>query len=250
MWHNNVIKVTFRDRRNSLGSIRDEIVRMNVPIEINMLRKIPYFNSLATEDLKQVALFTVERHFNRGDLILIAGENDGSLCYVCSGLVKVYKTSPEGKEQVLRLVGAGSTFNDVPALDGGPNPANVAAVESSTIYVIRRSGLHQLIKTRPEVAEAVVLTLAKTLRHLVALVEDLLRHVTARVAKILLDREQSDQQGQHAHRFTQSEMAALVGSTREVVGRALKELETAGAIEMRHGQAIVLNQERLRILAL
>ena len=222
-----------------------------MPIEINMLRKIPYFSSLATEDLKQVALFTVERHFNRGDLMLIAGENDGSLCYVCSGLVKVYKTSPEGKEQVLRLIGAGSTFNDVPALDGGPNPANVAAVESSSIYVIRRSGLHQLIKTRPEVAEAVVLTLAKTLRHLVALVEDLsLRHVTARVAKILLDREQSDQQGQHAHRFTQSEMAALVGSTREVVGRALKELEAAGAIEMLHGQAIVLNQERLHILAL
>jgi CRP-like cAMP-binding protein len=117
--------------------------------------------------------------------------------------------------------------------------------------VIRRSGLHQLIKARPEVAEAVVLTLAKTLRHLVALVEDLsLRHVTARVAKILLDREISAQQGQHVHRLTQTEMAALVGSTREVVGRALKELETAGAIEMRHGQAIVLNQERLRIIAL
>ncbi len=220
-------------------------------IEIEMLRKIPYFSSLNTEDLKQVAMFTVERHFNRGDLILIAGENDGSLCYVFSGLVKVFKTSPEGKEQVLRLIGAGNTFNDVPALDGGPNPASVAAVESSNIYVIRRSGLHQLIKTRPEVAEAVVLTLAKTLRHLVALVEDLsLRNVTARVAKILLDREISDQQGQHAHRFTQSEMAAIVGSTREVVGRALKELETAGAIEMRHGQAIVLNQERLRLIAL
>ena len=220
-------------------------------IEIEMLRKIPYFSSLATEDLKQVAMFTVERHLNRGDLVLIAGENDGSLCYVCAGLVKVYRTSPEGKEQVLRLIGAGNTFNDVPALDGGPNPANVAAVESSNIYVIRRSGLHQLIKTRPEVAEAIILTLAKTLRHLVSLVEDLsLRHVTARVAKILLDRELSVQQGQPARRFTQTEMASLVGSTREVVGRALKELEIAGVIEMRHGQAIVLNQERLRLLSL
>ncbi len=132
-----------------------------------------------------------------------------------------------------------------------PNPASVAAVEPSKIYVIRRSGLHQLIITRPEVAEAVVFTLAKTLRHLVALVEDLsLRHVTARVAKILLDRETSARQDQQAHRLTQTEMAALAGSTREVVGRALKELETAGAIEMRHGQAIVLDRERLRIIAL
>ncbi|HXZ05427.1 MAG TPA: Crp/Fnr family transcriptional regulator [Ktedonobacteraceae bacterium] len=216
-----------------------------------MLRNISYFSALSRDDLAQVAMFTVERHFNRGDLILIAGETGGSLCYVCSGLVKVFKTSPEGKEQVLRLVGAGYTFNDVPALDGGPNPASVAAVESSKVYIIKRSGLHQLIIARPEVAEAVVLTLAKTLRHLVALVEDLsLRHVTARVAKILLDQETSTRQSQKAHRLTQTEMAALVGSTREVVGRALKDLETAGAIEMHRGQAIVLNRERLRIIAL
>lgn len=220
-------------------------------IEIEMLRKIPYFSTLSPNELALVALETVERHYNRGDLILIEGETAGALLYVCSGLVKVFKASPEGKEQVLRLIGAGYTFNDVPALDGGPNPASVAAVEPSVVYVIRRSGLRKLITTRPEVAEAVVLTLAKTLRHLVALVEDLsLRNVTARVAKILLDQETSAQQGQPIHRLTQTEMAALVGSAREVVGRALKELETAGAIEMRHGQAVVLNRERLRMMAL
>lgn len=220
-------------------------------IQIEMLRKIPYFSMLNQDELARVASVTAERQYNRGDLILIEGETEGALCYVCSGLVKVFKASPEGREQVLRLIGAGNTFNDVPALDGGPNPANVAAVEPSIIYVIRRAELRKLITTRPEVAEAVVLTLAKTLRHLVVLVEDLsLRHVTARVAKILLDQEASVQQGHHAHRLTQTEMAALVGSAREVVGRALKELETAGVIEMRHGQAVVLNSERLRIMAL
>jgi CRP-like cAMP-binding protein len=220
-------------------------------IEIEMLRKIPYFSTISPDELAQIATVTVERHYNRGDLILIEGETEGSLYYVCSGLVKVFKASPEGKEQVLRLIGAGYTFNDVPALDGGPNPASVSAVEPGIVYVIRHSGLRKLITTRPEVAEAVVLTLAKTLRHLVALVEDLsLRHVTARVAKILLDQEISAQQGQQVHRLTQTEMAALVGSTREVVGRALKALETAGAIEMRHGQAVVLNKERLHMLAL
>src|SRR6266566_8071960 len=114
-------------------------------VEIEMLRKISYFSTLSRDDFAQVAMFTVERHFNRGDLILIAGETEGSLCYICSGLVKVFKASPEGKEQVLRMIGAGYTFNDVPALDGGPNPASVAAVESSSVYVIRRSGLHQFI---------------------------------------------------------------------------------------------------------
>src|SRR6516162_4501438 len=118
-------------------------------IEIEKLRKIPYFSTLSPDELALVASVTVERNYNRGDLILIEGETEGALCFVCSGLVKVFKASTEGKEQVLRLIGAGNTFNDVPALDGGPNPANVAAVESSNIYVIRRSGLHQLIKTRP-----------------------------------------------------------------------------------------------------
>jgi CRP-like cAMP-binding protein len=220
-------------------------------IEIEMLRKISYFSTLSPDELAQIATVTAEHHYNRGDLILIEGETEGALYYVCSGLIKVFKASPEGKEQVLRLIGPGYTFNDVPALDGGPNPASAAAVEPASVYVIRRSGLRKLITTRPEVAEAVVLTLAKTLRHLVALVEDLsLRHVTARVAKILLAQEISAQQSQQVHRLTQTEMAALVGSTREVVGRALKELETAGAIEMRHGQAVVLNRERLRMIAL
>ncbi len=190
-----------------------------MPVDIEELRQISYFSILGPDELR-------------------------------SGLVKVFKISPDGKEQVLRLVAAGYTFNDVPALDGGPNPANVAAMEPSTIYIIRRAELHKLILTRPEVAEAVVLTLAKTLRHLVGLVEVLsLRHVTARVAKILLDQEEASEQGQRAHRLTQQEMAALAGSAREVVGRALKELETAGAIEMRQGHAVVLNQERLRMLA-
>jgi len=138
----------------------------------------------------------------------------------------------------------------VPALDGGPNPASAAALEPSVVYVVRRAELRHLITTRPEVAEAVVQTLASALRHLVALVEDLsLRTVTARVAKILLDQEASSHDEQHAYHLTQREMAALVGSAREVVGRALKELEAAGAIEMRQGRAVVLSRERLRMLA-
>jgi CRP-like cAMP-binding protein len=168
---------------------------------------------------------------------------------VFSGLVKVFKTSAGGKEQMLRLIAAGHTFNDVPALDGGPNPAGAAAMEPSVVYIIRRAELRQLISTRPEVAEAVVQTLASALRHLVTLVEDLsLRHTTARVARILLEQEASSQRERQNYHLTQQEMAALAGTAREVVGRALKELEAAGAIEMRQGRAIVLSQKRLRLL--
>jgi len=221
-----------------------------VPIDVDVLHQIPLFATLSSGDLAHVAAMTVERHYERGDIILLEGDKGGALHYVREGVVKVFKTSVGGKEQVLRLIAAGHTFNDVPALDGGSNPASAAAMEPSVVYVIRRIELLKLIATRPEVAGAVVQTLASALRHLVALVEDLsLRHVTARVANLLLEQEASFQEEQHIYHLTQQEMAALAGTAREVVGRALKELEVAGAIEMRQGRAVVLNRERLRVLA-
>lgn len=220
-----------------------------MPVEIEALRRISFFARLGPEDLGEVATMSVERRFDRGDLILLEGDPGGGLHYVHSGLVKVYKTSPAGKEQVLRLIAAGYTFNDVPALDGGPNPASAAAMEPSVIYMIRRANLLKLIAARPELATAIVQTLAGALRHLVTLVEDLsLRNVTARVAKILLDQETASQEAHRVYHLTQQEMAALAGTAREVVGRSLKELEAAGAIEMRQGRAVVLNRERLRLL--
>jgi CRP-like cAMP-binding protein len=214
------------------------------------LRQIPLFATLSENQMAHVAGMTVERRYERGDIILLEGEQGGALCFVSEGLVKVFKTSPEGREQVLRLIAAGYTFNDVPALDGGPNPASAAAMESSAIYLIRHVELRQLIMAEPEVATAVIKTLAQALRHLVGLIEDLsLRHVTARVAKLLLEQETSPTIKATRHQLTQQEMAAIVGTAREVVGRALKELETAGAIEMRQGRAVVLNRERLQVLS-
>ena len=214
-------------------------------VDIAALGRIPLFASLNQEDLAQVAALVVERQYGRGDIILLEGSCGGGVLYVQAGLVKVFKTSAGGREQVLRLVGAGYTFNDVPAFDGGPNPASAAAVEPSTLYVIQHTVLLQLITTRPEMAVAAARALASALRHLVSLVEDLwLRHVTTRVAKMLLDQE-----AQRTHHLTQQEMAALAGTVREVVARSLKELEVAEAIGMRQGHAVVLDRERLRLLA-
>jgi CRP-like cAMP-binding protein len=220
-----------------------------VPVETMAPRCVPLFATLDPEDLAHVAAVTVERHYDRGDIILLEGDPGGALHYVHSGLIKVFKTSPEGKEQVLRLVASGHTFNDVPALDGGPNPASAAAMESSVVYVTGRAELHKLILERPGVADAAIRSLAAALRHLVTLVEDLsFRHVTARVAKILLDQETEAPAGTAPRRLTQQEMAAMAGTAREMVGRALKDLEATGAIAMRRGRVVVLDRERLRML--
>ncbi len=216
-----------------------------MPVQPEILRQIPLFAPLSREELAHVAAFAVERHFERGDLVLLEGDR-GGLHYLLSGAVKIFKTSPEGKEQVLRLIEPGQTFNDVPALDGGPNPASVAALEESVIYAIGRAELQQLILERPAVAAAAVKALATALRFMLGRVEDLsFRHVSARVAKILLEQDAAVQAGRTTHRLTQQEMAAIAGTAREMVGRALKELEAQGAIELRQGHVSIRDRERL-----
>ena len=222
-----------------------------MPVDPTTLRRIPVFSALGPDDLARVAAMTVERTLQRGDIVILEGDRAGALYYVREGLIKIFKTSPEGREQVLRLIGPGNTFNEVPALDGGPNPASAAAMQPTTVYAVASADLRRLIVERPDVAVGAVRALADALRHLVALVEDLsFRHVTARVARILLDQEAAtSDHTQGARRLTQQEMAAMAGTAREMVGRALKELEAAGAIEMRQGHAIVTDVERLRLLA-
>src|SRR5689334_24949111 len=143
-----------------------------MPANITTLRRVPLFAPMTDADLAQVAAVTREHRYDRGNIIILEGERGDGLYWVTSGLIKVFKTSPEGKEQVLRLIGPGVTFNDVPALDGGPNPASAAALEPSVIYIIGRAELSKLMIERPAVAAAAVKTLAGALRHLVGLVED------------------------------------------------------------------------------
>lgn len=225
-----------------------------MPVRPDALRQAPLFATLAPDDLAQVALVTVERRYERGDIIILAGQEGGALYFVRKGLVKVFRTSEEGKEQTLRLIGPGYTFNDVPALDGGPNPASAMAMEPTVALMTSGVELRRLIAERPGVALATVHTLATALRSLVGLVDDLsFRHVRGRVAKILLEQEQqeqgepSDGAARH-HRLTQQEIAAMAGTAREMVGRALKELEAAGAIRSEHGRITVLSRERLQTL--
>ncbi|MBE3557935.1 MAG: Crp/Fnr family transcriptional regulator [Ktedonobacteraceae bacterium] len=219
-------------------------------VDIAELRRIAMFRTLSDEDLAYVAAVTKIRRYGRGEIIFFEGERNAALYYVQAGLVKVFKTSTGGREQILRLIAAGYTFNDVPALDGGPNPASAAALEPSTIYVIGHSQLQALIAAHPAIATGVIRMLAAALRHLVSLIEDLsLRHVTARIAKLLLDEATTVPMSRAAHRLTQQELAAMAGTVREVAGRALKELEAAGAIELRQGHITIANQQCLKLIA-
>ena len=221
---------------------------MAVPLEF--LRQIPYFKGLPEAELERIRPLVRERSFGRGDMVILEGEPCEAIYFVKAGRVKVYKTSPEGREQVLRIMKAGDTFNEVPVFDGGPNPASVEGLDSVELYVLSATDLQRLMQQNPLVSRNVIRILANRLRHLVELVEDLsFRHVTGRVAKILLQHVREPAGVDGGERLTQQQMATMAGTAREMVGRALKGLEQAGAIKMEKGRIVILDAEALEKLA-
>ncbi|HEX2910270.1 MAG TPA: Crp/Fnr family transcriptional regulator [Chloroflexia bacterium] len=223
-------------------------------LKIEFLRKLPYFAGLEPDHqaLAKLAAATVEEHYERGQLLFLEGETCRGLYYVQEGRVRVFKSGPEGKEQNLRLAGPGMTFNDVPVLDGGPNPASADALEPCTVWIVPTSAVQQLLDDEPEIAKAVIKIFANRMRHLTALIGDIsLRQVTGRVARILLSQVEEDAipgigiSNMVSSQMTQAQIASTAGTVREMVGRALKSMENAGAIEAHRGHIIIKDSQKL-----
>lgn len=220
---------------------------MGTPVAMDVVRQIPYFRELGAEELESLRRILKEESFARGDVVQHEGDACQAMYFVRSGRVRIFKTSPEGRIQVLRVMGPGETFNEVPVFDGGPNPASVEALEPTALVVMGREAMRRLVHERPAVALALLGALARKLRHFTHLVEDLsFKTVTGRVIRILLELARPEQAGEPPARMTQEELAAMVGTSREVVGRALKALERQGAIRIQRQRIAILDPARLR----
>jgi CRP-like cAMP-binding protein len=205
----------------------------------------PFFRSLADDDLAVLGAAMFQRAYPAGQIVLLEGAASSVLYVVQAGRLKLFKTSARGREQVLRLLRPGDMFNEVAVFDDGPNPASAQAIEDCRLYLLRRRDLLRFVERRPGIALAITRNFAGRLREALALVEDLaFRDVTSRIAKILLEG-----QPQAAPRVTQELLAAMAGSRREVVGRALKALSLDGVIRLERGRIHVLDRQALEGLA-
>ncbi len=214
-------------------------------VQLEFLQSIPYFSGLGPAELDSIRKLVFEKTAERGEIVLLEGEPADGLYFVASGVVKVFMTSAEGKEQILHIVRPGESFNDVPVFDGGLNPAGAQAMGPVTLYGIRKSNVETILRDHPQVALNVIRVLADKLRHLVSLVEDLsFKHVIGRVAKILLE-QAGDGKGP-GPRLTQQEMAGMAGTAREVVGRSLKALEEQGVVRLDRHRIVITDKEALK----
>jgi CRP/FNR family cyclic AMP-dependent transcriptional regulator len=214
-------------------------------IQADILKKSPYFSGLSADAIGSIAKLTFEKKVGRGEIFLLEGESDEALYFVASGAVKIFKTSAEGKEQILGIARPGDSINDVAVFDGGPNLASAQAMGSVVVYGATKNNLEVVLRDYPQVAANVTRVLASRVRYLVSLVEDLsFKHVIGRIAKILL--RYAGPETEMRQRLTQQEMAAMAGTVREVVGRSLKVLEKEGAIKLDHHRIIITDKEALR----
>jgi CRP/FNR family transcriptional regulator len=213
-------------------------------IDATFLKLIPYFSVMSATELEAIKTLFSEKSVQRGEVILREGELSDTLFFVAAGAVKVFKTSAQGKEQILSIARPGEALNDIPVFDGGFNPINAQALGPVTVYSIKREKLQSIMQQYPKVALNTSKVMAQRMRQLVTLVEDLsFRHVLGRVTKILLTHA-GDGPGNADH-LTQQEMAAMAGTAREVVARSLKALEEQGHIRLERHRIVITDRKAL-----
>lgn len=217
-------------------------------INPDSIKGLPYFSGLNESVLASVARHFFEKKAVRGDILVFEGEPADVLFFVVAGVVKVFKTSADGKEQILRIIRPGDSFNDVPVLGGGVNLASAAAMSVAVLNGIKKKDLEAVSKEHPKIALNIINVLSQRVQEMIELVEDLsFRNVSGRVAKILL--EHIGNGNGEKPRLTQQEMAAMIGTAREMVGRSFRNLEEEGAIRIERNRIIITNQAILKRIA-
>ena len=218
-------------------------------VRVDFLKSLPYFAGLEPNVLDAVRRRVYEKKAEKGEMLAFEGEKSDVLYFVVSGVVKVFKTSADGKEQIFRIIRPGESFNDVPVLGGGLNLVSAAAMVEVTLYAIKKSDLEAVMREHPQVAFNVIRVLSRRVTELISLVEDLsFRHVTSRLAKILLMQVEEAGKGRSLH-LTQQDLASMVGTAREVVVRSLRSMEEQGILKRERHQLVILDIEALWRLA-
>ncbi len=219
------------------------------PSLVEHLRHHPYFNTLDTDRLAALTAQATCHAFAPGELIFLEGEPSAGLWIIGKGRVKIYRLNPEGSEHILHLLGPGNSFNDIAALDGGPNPAHAAALSEVAACVFPHDVLAATIRRDPDLAMAVIRVITRRTRSLVQQIEDLaLYSVTTRLARFLL--RQAENPALSGPGITRATIAAHLATQPETVSRALSALEKSGIIRLDRHRIRIVREDLLRMVAL
>jgi len=214
------------------------------------LRRVPLFSDLLEGDLVRFADITREREYPRNSVILFEDDPGDSLYIVSTGQVKVVLIGEDGREVILSVLNDGDFFGEMSLIDDEPRSAHVIAMKDSRLLVLRRDDFQQQINQHPSIAVKLLRVLVQRLRRADAKIGGLvLLDVNGRVAKLLLDLADDGGGPKITRKLTHHTIAQMIGSSRETVSRAMRELSDRGLVEVTRREITIKNREGLAALA-
>lgn len=218
---------------------------------IEALRSCPLFAPCPEGVLADVGRRLRHRHFRRNEVIFHQGDPGDALHVITSGAVKIVLPSPEGEEAIIATLRNGDFFGELSLLDGQPRSATATAVEPTETLTLPRGVFHELLDAHPELRDALFEALTHLLRRLTRHVEelhflDLAGRLAARLAQLARQAGPSPQGGAELDwPYTQSDLAAMIGGTRQSVNKLLSELIADGLVRLETERLIVTDVDAL-----
>ena len=221
---------------------------MAATVSTAVLKNVPMFASFHDEGLRLLATVVTRRSVTRGTTIMAAGDLTDSLYIVISGRLKVMMSDADGKEVILAILGSGEFFGEMGLIDDAPRSASVVSLESCELLCVTKRDFKRCLEESFEMAMAVMRGLVRRLREADRKINSLaLLDVYGRVARLLIDMsEDVDGQKVVTKRLPKQDIAKMIGASREMVSRVMKDLQLGGFIEVR-GSTIMLRETILAI---
>ncbi len=218
---------------------------------LQTLTRVPIFSSLAPDELAFLAARAKLRQHGAGELVFGEGERCEGLYIVQTGRLRIFKSSPDGREQVLSIDGPASSVAELPVFDGGTYPASAGTIEETTLIFISRENFQELCLSHPQVALKVLRVVGARLRRLVGIIEELsfttVRHrLATMLVKLARHQGERNEEGvaillQDSHQ----EIAAQIGTVRELVSRNLSRLQGEGILRIQGREILITDLEKL-----
>jgi len=208
-----------------------------------LLRNVPLFATLPDSQLAVLTSVVSRRSFPRGTTVIAAGDSTDSLYVVISGRLKVMMSDDEGREVILSMLGPSEYFGEMALIDDSPRSASVITLETCELLVLAKRDFKKCVAENFEMSMTLMRGLVKRLRDADQKIGSLaLMDVYGRVARLLLEMsEKIDGQQVVTRKVAKQDIAKMIGASREMVSRVMKDLQTGGYIEVR-GNSIYLRE--------
>lgn len=216
-----------------------------------LIANVLFFKGLPDEELERIQQIASERSYQRNQLVFSDGEEGRGFFLMLSGKVKVFKMSPEGKEQILHILGAGEPVGQVAVFAGTSFPANAQAITDSRLLFFPRRAFVELIQARPMLALNMLAILSNRLREFTVQIENIsLKEVPARLASYLLylsDEKQGVERLQL--NISKAQLASIIGTIPETLSRILSRMSAKDLIRVNGREIHLLDRDSLAALA-